>query len=237
MRAPLQSRPGFLARTEGWFARARASLLDALPCQRGCSRCCIGPFAVTTLDAAELQHGLAALDQSVRQAIGDRAHRQASALEAEFPRFRKTPFLDGWSDPEVDHIVERFADLPCPALHSDGSCLVYPFRPATCRTMGIPIERDGMVEGACSVQTFVPIRRLSRSLREEEQALAAQEAAVLAALEQPAAAGGEELLLTYGFLPDRISLARESRQTPERCAKVSASLLEADAPVAQRIEH
>lgn len=237
MRVPLQFRSDFLARTEGWFARARASLLGALPCRRGCSRCCIGPFAITALDVTELQHGLTTLEAAVRQAIDDRAHHQANAIEAEFPRLRETPFLDGWSDPEVDRVVERFVNLPCPALHSDGSCLVYPFRPATCRTMGIPIERDGLVEGACAVQTFVPILRLTRSLREEEQALAAQEAAALDAMRQAAHLGGEEVLLTYGFLPDRIPLAGESGQTQERCAKVAASLLEADAPVAQRIEH
>jgi hypothetical protein len=36
---------------------------------------------------------------------------------------------------------------------------VYEFRPITCRTMGVPVESDGMVHGACNVQTAVPIIR------------------------------------------------------------------------------
>ncbi|MBM4122733.1 MAG: hypothetical protein FJ249_09095 [Nitrospira sp.] len=237
MHAPFPFHTRFLARAEGWFTRASASLLGQLPCRRGCSRCCIGPFAITTLDAAELQRGLVALNRSVRQEIEGRARVQARRVESEFPRLKQSPYLDDWSDPDIDALVERFADLPCPALHSDGSCLVYPFRPATCRAMGIPVETDGLVEGACPVQSFIPIVRLTRSLREEEQVLAAQEAVAIDSLRQMSHQDKEEVLLTYGFLSDSATRSSEPRQGSERCVKVSASLLEADAPVAQRIEH
>ena len=56
-----------------------------------------------------------------------------------------------------------------------------------------------MVTGACEVQTFVPIVRLSPALAAEEQALAALEATELAALPE-AATEGEELLLPYAFV-------------------------------------
>ena len=177
------------------------------------------------------------MSRSVRREIEGRARAQTHRVESEFPRLKLSPFLDNWSDSDIDVLVERFADMPCPALHSDGSCLVYPFRPATCRTMGIPVETDGLVEGACPVQSFIPIVRLTRSLREEEQALAAQEAVAIDSVRQTEHPVGEEVLLTYGFLSDSAALPSEPGQTPERCVKVSASLLEADAPVAQRIEH
>jgi hypothetical protein len=79
-------------------------------------------------------------------------------------------------------------------------CALYEYRPLTCRSMGIPIEDEGMVTGACEVQTFVPIVRLSAALRAEEDVLSQQEAQTLDAYNFIAGTDGEELLLPYGFL-------------------------------------
>ncbi len=187
-------------RATRWFERARASLLGELPCRRGCNRCCIGPFAITVLDVAELQRGLAALAPAVREDILARARHQAGQIETDFPRLREASSGDGARDSELDAAVERFADLPCPALDPDGSCRVYAFRPLTCRTMGIPVEADGLVEGACEVQTAIPIVRLCRALREEEERLAEEEAIEIERARSLRAMPGEEVLSVYGFL-------------------------------------
>jgi Fe-S-cluster containining protein len=186
--------------SEQWFRRAHAALLDALPCRRGCSRCCIGPFAITILDAAELRRGLPTLPEPIRREIESRARAQIASFEAIHPKLRTAPFLDDWPDAETDQLAVRFAELPCPALAEDGSCRVYPFRPLACRTMGIPVETSGLVEGACEVQTAVPLIRPSRALREQEHELAEQEAAQLAAQREVSPDSGEEMWLAYGFL-------------------------------------
>ena len=183
-----------------WFRRAAASLLGALPCRQGCSACCIGLFPITRLDALELQRGLDELSPSRREAIEARARLQVEVLESAYPALKSTPALDSWDDHIIDHVVEKFSSLPCPALTFDGTCDVYAFRPITCRTMGIPNESDGMVQGACSVQTAVPIIRLSPTFRDEETRLAEQEAVGLAILSRSRPDNGEELLLPYGFL-------------------------------------
>ena len=191
-----------LTRAEHWFERSRASLLQALPCQTGCSRCCTGLFAITTLDAEEMAAGLAQLDEHSRHEIQARAERQRAAVSTAFPQLADTPFVDDWSDAELDLAASRFADVPCPALGPDGRCRIYPSRPLTCRVMGIPIEQDGLVHGACSVQTAVPVIRLSRRLQQEHEELSQREAEQL---EQRVLAqqAGEELWLPDGFLPDR----------------------------------
>jgi Fe-S-cluster containining protein len=191
-------------RATRWFDRAHAALLDALPCRRGCSACCHGPFAITVLDAAELQRGLASLDPAVRRGLDERARGQAAAFETAAPRLRASPFLDGWSDAEQDDLAARFGALPCPALDTDGGCLVYASRPVTCRTMGIPTESGGTVEGACPVQTAVPAVRLPAAIREEEDRLAEQEAAALGERHGAVPFAGEEVWLAYGFLADRV---------------------------------
>lgn len=202
-RQPLRSYPSSLFETTtDWFARATAALLDSLPCRRGCHHCCIGVFPVTILDQEKLQRGLALLPQEQRHAIQQKAGEQAERISSIFQGLADNRFLDEWPDQEIDRVVELFSDLPCPALQADGSCGVYQSRPLTCRSMGIPFEADGLVHGACSVQTFVPLIRLSASLRGEEEALARAEAMALEDTRKKINALGEEILLPFAFLPE-----------------------------------
>jgi hypothetical protein len=76
--------------------------------------------------------------------------------------------------------------------------------------MGIPTENRGLAQGACEVQTFVPILRLPSSFREEEDRLVQEEAAALDALRLATGSVGEEVFLPYGFL------RRKTRETGER---------------------
>lgn len=183
-----------------WFRRAQASLLDALPCSQGCCDCCIGIFPITRLDVLELHRGLNLLPSDDRTAIITRAKEQIASVELAYPDLRSKPSLDEWEDSGIDAIVERFAELPCPALSADGQCSVYAFRPLTCRTMGIPVESDGMVYGACRVQNAVPIVRPSPSLRTDFGRLTEDESVALSILRQAQPQEGDELLLPYGFI-------------------------------------
>jgi len=204
MQPPTPSHLRTLARkTDDWFRRASAALLSQIPCRAGCSHCCIGLFTVTQIDAHLLQQGLRHLPIDQRQRIEGRAAQQVTILETAYPRLKPSPSIGGWSDEEIDQAVTAFDDAPCPALGNDGLCSLYDYRPLTCRSMGIPARQDAMVNGACAVQTFVPIARLTASLEVEEQELAALEAAELAGLPE-VAAEGEEILLPYAFVPRRI---------------------------------
>ncbi|MCC6140779.1 MAG: YkgJ family cysteine cluster protein [Nitrospira sp.] len=199
-------------KTSRWFERAAAALLDQVPCRQGCCRCCIGPFPITILDRQQLQEGLSRLPDAQRQAIQQKAQDQVAAIEASFPRLTALPMLDDWPDHLTEQLAEQFQELPCPALTSDGHCAVYAFRPLTCRSMGIPTEQAETVDGACEIQTAVPIIRLSLPFREEEDRLAGEEAHQLAALRLQRQDRGEELLLPHAFLPqeDRVDSSRNA---------------------------
>jgi Fe-S-cluster containining protein len=134
-------------------------------------------------------------------------------LTVAVPGLKKTPFIDQWSEKDIDRVVERFETRPCPALEEDGTCGLYEFRPLACRSMGIP-EDDGLsVSGACAVQTAVPLIRLSKVLREEENHLAEMEAKELETLRRQEGAQGEELLLPFAFLPDDAPAGRITEPT------------------------
>jgi Fe-S-cluster containining protein len=187
------------ALTEQWFQRAAAGLPGQLPCRKGCSRCCVGLFPITILDADRLTQGLATLQADVRVTITATAQEQMAELETLAPVLRQNAYIDKWPDADQDRLTTALDRLPCPALDDEGRCRVYPFRPVACRTMGIPEEREGLTHGACDVQTFVPIRRLAGRLREEERVIAGEEAAALESRRRHTGQAGEELWLPYGF--------------------------------------
>jgi Fe-S-cluster containining protein len=195
-------------KTTRWFERAKAALLDDLPCRQGCSHCCVGLFPVTVLDRQEIQRGLRSLPDDQRLEIEQGAARQVEMITASAPQLTHNRFIDHWPDRDIDRLVEQYSQLPCPALQSDGRCGLYAFRPLACRSMGIPPEVDGIVQGACAVQTAVPLIRLSGTLRDEEDRLACAEAEQLARLRPQQNTGGEELLLPFAFLPDAAETPR-----------------------------
>ena len=205
---PLSSSTLF-EKTARWFVRAKSALGNNLPCCRGCSHCCVGLFPVTILDRQEIQRGLHSIAAEQRQVIEEKAARQARMIEASVPQLARHPFIDDWQDRDTDMLVERYRDLPCPALGADGSCSLYAFRPLACRSMGIPVDSDGLVQGACAIQTSVPIIRLSPLLRHEENRLAGEEAEELARLRDRQSLEGEELLLPYAFLAEVRQASRQ----------------------------
>ncbi|MBM4139831.1 MAG: hypothetical protein FJ244_10275 [Nitrospira sp.] len=197
-------------KTARWFDRAHAALLNDLPCHQGCSHCCLGLFPITLLDQEELRRGLRSLPEEQRRTIEETAALQARMIEESAPQLAHNQFIDHWSDADIDSVVECYQALPCPVLTSEGSCSLYAFRPLTCRSMGIPSEIAGTVQGACAVQTSVPLIRLSQSVRQEEDRLAADEASQLIQLRRQSGAAGEELFMPYAFLLTTVAETAET---------------------------
>lgn len=112
-----------------------------LKCGQGCSSCCIGVFEITALDAWRLARGLAELARQhpeVAEGIRARAQAQWALLKKEFPGATGTGAL-GEEDQAREAFCRRFAYLPCPSLEpKTGSCLLYQYRPLSCRSFGLP---------------------------------------------------------------------------------------------------
>lgn len=189
-------------KTARWFERSAASLLGNLPCGLGCSGCCVGLFSVTILDRQEIQRGFRSLPEEPLKRIERTAAEQVAALRVTAPRLNTNCFIDKWAEEEIDRLVQRFERWPCPALEPDGSCGLYEFRPLVCRSMGVPEDDGVLVNGACAVQTTVPLIRLSKIFRDEENHLAGMEAVEIEALRLRAGFIGEELFLPYAFIRD-----------------------------------
>ena len=108
-----------------------------LACRPGCYECCIGPFAITQLDAMRLRAGLADLDARDPERAAEVRRRAQESVE----RMRRENPADPLGNAlERDDVTE---DELCPALDpATGTCDLYAARPITCRTFG-PAVRFG----------------------------------------------------------------------------------------------
>jgi Fe-S-cluster containining protein len=114
-----------------------------LACRPGCHQCCIGVFAISPLDAAELREALAAAPGNVAERIRARALASRERLIAQgFPGNPQTGIL--FTEEHHEEAFEEFAnDEPCPVLDpATGTCDLYAARPVQCRTFGPPVRDD-----------------------------------------------------------------------------------------------
>lgn len=127
-----------LERIDVWFGRClELAGPGRIRCRRGCRGCCRGLFDITLLDACLLQEGFGRLPAATRVAVLRRARPRLSELQRRWPGFAHPFILNGMPDEEWTEMPEDDETL-CPLLGGDGLCLVYPFRPMTCRLHGLP---------------------------------------------------------------------------------------------------
>lgn len=129
------------------LARVATTMADAvnrcgawIACKPGCTGCCLGPFAISAMDAARLRRGMAQL-------------QTADPVRAEAVRARAKAYLQHMGDiVDVDSLPEEMDEVPCPALDlSTGLCDLYESRPLTCRTFGPATRIGNGPVGACEL--------------------------------------------------------------------------------------
>ena len=116
----------FIQIVDAALAEAARRSGEWLVCQPGCTECCMGPFAITPLDAIRLQRGL--------QELAGNDPACASRVRA-----RARAYSGG-------------EDEACPALDpTAGTCDLYAARPVTCRAFGPPVRCGSDVVGVCEL--------------------------------------------------------------------------------------
>ena len=148
-----------LATVDDWFARGVAAAgRGVVPCVRGCSSCCHGPFDISPADVALVAEGVAALPEAQRRAVRSRAEKQLRRYAEVLPEWRAPFEIDQLDEQAFDALTERLSSAPCPALAEDGSCSIHAHRPATCRLTGLSLRsaQGDVLENYCPIQEQFP---------------------------------------------------------------------------------
>jgi len=138
-----------LAEVDAWYARCHSISGGESGC-RGCSECCRGLFDITLLDALLLRHGFGRLPKGVREEVLAKTGPVLTRLRQRFAGFDHPYLLSGVAAEDLPLRGEE--NTPCPLLDAAGRCLLYAWRPLTCRLYGLPhvdISGEVFLEDRC----------------------------------------------------------------------------------------
>ena len=139
MEAILQEYGELLRKVDRWFAACTGRHPSAISCRTGCSECCRALFDITLLDAWYLKHGFDRLDATTKADVLVTARERLVSLQRFWPDFDAPYLLNYRPEEEWKILMPDDDETPCPLLGADGRCLVYDYRPMTCRLHGLPL--------------------------------------------------------------------------------------------------
>ncbi len=109
-------------------------------CVDGCSDCCHSVFGLFLIESVYINHHYNRLGRRLRREVaarGDRADRELGEVEKKLRAYDH--------DPRLKALAMARERVRCPLLDSRGKCVLYAFRPVTCRVYGIPSVINGKV--------------------------------------------------------------------------------------------
>jgi Fe-S-cluster containining protein len=121
---------------------------ECIKCRRGCSDCCHAVFGLFAIEAVFLKQDFDKLDSiEMEQALirADKADQDLKRLDEKLRVFENDPRMTAYSLAR-----ER---IRCPLLNDNDECLLYQYRPVTCRVYGIPVAIQGQSH-ACGKSAF-----------------------------------------------------------------------------------
>ncbi len=136
----LLDRYGALLReVDDWFQRCLDLYPDKIVCRNGCSECCRGLFDITLLDALYLKRAFDDLPDPQKTGLLQLASRRLEKLSSLNSAFVEPWLLNGIPESDWELLMPEEDETPCLLLSEAGGCLLYEFRPMTCRLNGIPL--------------------------------------------------------------------------------------------------
>lgn len=183
---PLDFSPAFAryeaiaAEAEAAFAKVAALCPGMVRCGEGCSDCCHALFDLSFIEALYLNHQFNKVfpPGPERDAVLERANR----ADREHYKLKRKAFHAGEKGVPTSEILADLARerIRCPLLGDDDRCILYAFRPVTCRLYGVPLEIGGAAH-ICGNAGFEPggryptvkIERLQDRLMELSQEVVA----------------------------------------------------------------
>jgi len=128
-----------LSKADQAFERMAREFEECIKCEPHCADCCHAVFGLFLIEAVFLKNDFDQLGKEERDAAmqrGPEADKELEKLERTLEIFKDDPQMRGYSLAK--------ARVRCPLLNDDNECILYPYRPITCRVYGIPT----MVQGA-----------------------------------------------------------------------------------------
>ncbi len=123
------------------FQKIRNKYPECVKCKLYCCDCCYAVFGLFLIEALFLKYDFEQLPSDIKE----KALKRAKEADAKLSKLQKRleEFKD---DPHMINYVLSRERIRCPLLSEDNKCILYPYRPITCRVYGIPVLIRGNVK-------------------------------------------------------------------------------------------
>ena len=135
-------------KAEAAFQKTTVSHSQCVTCYRHCSDCCHAIFGLFLIEAVYLRDHFARLSAPQQATVLHRCRQADEKLKDIERRFQ----AEG-RDPQGAMNALARERMQCPLLDENQDCVLYRFRPITCRVYGIPTAVHGKVR-ACGKTRF-----------------------------------------------------------------------------------
>ncbi|MGQ9498314.1 MAG: YkgJ family cysteine cluster protein [Desulfotomaculales bacterium] len=120
------------------FQRMEREYGDKVKCEIHCTDCCHAVFGLFLIESVYLKYCFDKLDEDQKRAAllrADQADEDLARLQEKLEMYRDDPHLQAYA-------LAR-QRIRCPLLDDQQNCILYPYRPITCRVYGIPTVING----------------------------------------------------------------------------------------------
>lgn len=120
------------------FRRMEQEYGDKVKCEIHCTDCCHAVFGLFLIESVYLKNCFDKLDDGQKWAAllrADHADEDLARLQEKLEMYR--------DDPQLQAYALARQRIRCPLLDDQQNCILYPYRPITCRVYGIPTVING----------------------------------------------------------------------------------------------
>lgn len=136
------------------FARIQEQYPQEVRCRPGCCECCYALFDLTLVEAMALNRNFHSfVDQAQKKSVQERADQ----ADRDIHKIKRQAFKSQQKGVEPEEILRDVGSqlVRCPLLADDNTCVLYDYRPLTCRVYGLPLQIHGQVR-TCGLTGFEP---------------------------------------------------------------------------------
>lgn len=135
------------------FQHVKQKHSDCVQCALKCSDCCHALFDLTLIEALYINyHFNKCVEEKKKNLILDEANHADRAVY----KIKKQAYKELENGKSETDIVKSMAEkrIRCPLLNQQNECILYDYRPITCRLYGIPLSING-ASHTCGKSKFV----------------------------------------------------------------------------------
>lgn len=128
------------AKADSAFQRVEKEHPSCINCATGCTDCCYSVFGLFLIESVYLKYHFDKLSRKLRREAvlrGNKAGEELAKIQKKMEKYN--------DDPRMLARAAGRERVRCPLLNDEGKCILYPYRPVTCRVYGIPTVSGGEV--------------------------------------------------------------------------------------------